>query len=293
MAIWRHIASAIRDATCRPFDIARTVAISGGCINQSYRLDGQDGTPYFVKLNDDSLHAAFNAEAAGLAAITATHTLCAPAVIACGVSNHQSFLVLEHLDLHSRGDAKTLGTLLAAMHRHTTARFGFSQDNFIGTTAQLNTWTEDWITFWREQRLGFQLELAARSGYSGEIRHLGERLLDELPSFFVGYTPRPSLLHGDLWSGNHGYLADGSPVLFDPATYYGDRECDIAMTELFGGYPTAFYEAYREAWPLHDGYKKRRDLYNLYHILNHANLFGGGYVRQAAQMMRRLCAKQG
>lgn len=117
---------------------------------------------------------------------------------------------------------------------------------------------------------------------------MGERLLDELPAFFEGYIPQPSLLHGDLWSGNHAYLSDGTPTIFDPATYYGDRECDIAMSELFGGFPSAFYDAYRSAWPLDAGYEKRRDLYNLYHILNHANLFGGGYVRQAEGILKRL-----
>ncbi len=292
MDIWRSVASAIRDATLRPFNIVRTTPVSGGSINLSYQLDGRDGTSYFVKLNDAPHHAIFVAEAAGLAAIASTNTLRIPVPIGHGSAGQQSFLVLEHLDLHSSGDAKALGTRLAAMHRHIAPQFGFSQDNFIGTTAQPNTWTDDWITFWREQRLGVQLELAAKNGYGGEIRQLGERLLDELPAFFEGHTPQPSLLHGDLWSGNHAYLADGTPTVFDPAAYYGDRECDIAMSELFGGFPTTFYDAYRAAWPLHLGYETRRDLYNLYHVLNHANLFGGSYIRQSAQMMRRLCTNQ-
>ncbi len=292
MDIWDTVASAIRDATLCPFYIARTTPVSGGSINQSYRLDGHDGSSYFVKLNDAPHHAAFIAEAVGLAAIAATDTLRVPTLLDHGTADQHCFLVLEHLDLHSSGDTKTLGARLAAMHRHTAPQFGFSQDNLVGTTAQPNTWTVDWITFWREQRLGFQLELAAMNGYSGEMRQLGERLLDELPAFFEGYTPQPSLLHGDLWSGNHAYLADGTPTVFDPAVYYGDRECDIAMTELFGGFPTTFYDAYRAAWPLHHGYEKRRDLYNLYHVLNHANLFGGSYIRQSVQMMHRLCAKQ-
>jgi len=282
------IASSIRDATHRPFDIVRATPVSGGSINQSYRLGSRDGLSYFVKLNDAQHLAMFTAESDGLAAITTTHTLRAPRPIIHGIAGHQSFLVLEHLTLTSRGDAKTLGTQLAAMHRHTAPQFGFAQDNFIGTTPQPNTWADDWITFWREQRLGFQLELAAQNGYGGEIRELGERLLDELPAFFDGYIPQPSLLHGDLWSGNHAYLTDGSPMIFDPATYYGDRECDIAMTKLFDGYPTTFYNAYQSAWPLDAGYENRRDLYNLYHILNHANLFGGGYAQQAEGMMKRL-----
>jgi fructosamine-3-kinase len=292
MDIWRSVASAIRDATLRPFDIVRATPVSGGSSNQSYRLDDRDGASYFVKLNDAQHLAMFTAESDGLAAITATNTLRAPCSVIHGITGQQSFLVLEHLTLSPRGTATALGTQLAAMHRHTAPQFGFVQDNFIGTTSQPNTWTDDWIIFWREQRLGFQLELAAKKGHGKEIRQLGERLLDELPAFFEGYTPQPSLLHGDLWCGNHAYLADGTPTIFDPATYYGDRECDIAMTALFGGYPTAFFDAYQSAWPLVAGYEKRRDLYNLYHILNHANLFGGSYFHQAAQMMHRLCAMQ-
>jgi len=190
--------------------------------------------------------------------------------------------------LSARGDDALLGEQLATLHRRTGKAFGFTQDNFIGSSPQRNTWNNDWISFWREERLGFQLELAAENGYGGKLQSLGEDLLEALPAFFEGYAPAPSLLHGDLWSGNHAFLADGTPTIFDPAVYYGDRECDLAMTELFGGYTANFYAAYRAAWPLHEGYGLRRDLYNLYHILNHANLFGGGYANQAEQMMRTL-----
>ncbi len=183
---------------------------------------------------------------------------------------------------------RRLGEQLAALHRCEAKRFGFASDNFIGTTPQPNSWTEDWVTFWREHRLGFQLRLADQNGYGGQLQRFGEKLMEALPAFFAGYTPQPSLLHGDLWSGNHAFLADGTPTIFDPAAYYGDRECDLAMTELFGGYPADFHAAYRAAYPLDAGYVTRRELYNLYHILNHANLFGGDYARQAEQMMQRL-----
>jgi len=136
--------------------------------------------------------------------------------------------------------------------------------------------------------LGFQLQLATEKGYGGQLQSLGEKLLDALPAFFAGYAPQPSLLHGDLWKGNRAFTADGVPTIFDPAIYFGDRECDVAMTELFGGYPASFYAAYHAEWPLDAGYARRRDLYNLYHILNHTNLFGGGYVRQAEQVMQKL-----
>lgn len=306
--------------------------VGGGCINRAYRLEGTDGSRYFLKLNDARHLPMFIAEATGLDAIAATHTLRVPLPIAHGSANAHSFLVLEHLELGSRGNARLLGEQLAALHRcsspplpcreitsdlpacglsrmasssirvgervdtllsPTSSCFGFAQDNFIGTTPQPNAWTDDWVMFWREQRLGFQLRLAAQNGYGGQLQSLGQKLLNALPAFFESYTPQPALLHGDLWSGNHAFLADGTPVIFDPAPYYGDRECDLAMTELFGGYPADFYAAYRAAWPLDAGYAARKDLYNLYHILNHANLFGGGYASQAEQMMQRLPALAG
>jgi len=283
-----QISAAISTATQRPFELHSAKPVGGGSINESFRLAGTDGSRYFLKLNEARHHPMFVAEAAGLDAIAATNTLRVPRPIAHGIADAQSYLVMEYLELSSRGDAKQLGEQLAALHHCSNERFGFEQDNFIGSTAQPNKWSDNWIDFWREQRLGFQLRLAAQNGYCGQLQSLGAKLLDALPAFFAGHTPQPSLLHGDLWSGNHAFIADGTPSIFDPATYYGDRECDIAMTELFGGYPASFYSAYRAAWPLDAGHATRRDLYNLYHILNHANLFSGGYVRQAEQVIGRL-----
>ena len=271
-----QILAAIHAATQRPFTLRDAAPVGGGSINEAFRLEGTAGERYFLKLNEARHLPMFAAEAAGLDAIAATNTIRVPQPIAHGIAGRQSYLVLEHLELGSRGDARLLGEQLAALHRCTGQAFGFALDNFIGTTAQPNGWKENWIDFWRTRRLGFQLQLAAQNGYGGHLQSLGEKLLDTLPAFFDGYTPQPSLLHGDLWSGNHAFLADGTPAIFDPACYYGDRECDLAMTELFGGYPATFYAAYRAAWPLDAGYATRRDLYNLYHILNHANLFGGG-----------------
>jgi protein-ribulosamine 3-kinase len=282
-----HISTVISDATYRLFKIRDSISVGGGSINAAYRLEGIDDARYFLKLNDARHLAIFFAEAQGLAAIAATKTIRVPHTIAHGDANGQCYLVLEYLDLSSRGDAKLLGKHLAALHRCTGNHFGFSQDNFIGTTPQPNGWESNWIDFWREYRLGFQLRLAAQNGY-GQLQLLGERLSSALPAFFQDYIPQPSLLHGDLWGGNHAYLQDGTPTIFDPAVYYGDRECDLAMTELFGGYSADFYAAYRAAYPLDAGYATRRELYNLYHILNHANLFGGGYARQAEQMMQKL-----
>ena len=297
LSLITHLSTAISKKTQRPFTLRATTPVSGGSINEAYRLEGADGARYFLKLNEAKQLPMFVAEAGGLNEIAATQTIHVPHPIAHGVAGKQSYLVLEHLELSSRGNAHLLGEQLAALHRCTSANFGFAQDNFIGTTPQPNAWPKngkaDWINFWRDQRLGFQLRLAAQNGYGGQLQRLGEKLSDALPAFFVAYTPQTSLLHGDLWSGNHAFLADGMPTIFDPATYYGDRECDLAMTELFGGYPAEFYVAYRAAYPLDSGYASRRDLYNLYHILNHANLFGGGYAKQAEQMIQRLLGKVG
>ena len=176
------------------------------------------------------------------------------------------------------------------MHRTTRAEFGWVRDNTIGATPQPNTPDPDWVRFWARQRLGFQLALAARNGHGGALQRLGETLLGRLPDL-LDHAPAPSLLHGDLWGGNLGYMRDGEPVIYDPAVYYGDREADLAMTELFGGFGGDFYAAYREAWPLDPGYASRRDLYNLYHVLNHLNLFGGGYLGQALNLLGRLLAQ--
>ncbi|MDR2195584.1 MAG: fructosamine kinase family protein [Gallionellaceae bacterium] len=281
-----HLSAAISAATHRAFTLRDATPVSGGDINETWRLDGVDGSRYFLKLNKEHLLPMFIAEAEGLTALAATRTLRIPQPIAHGSAAGRSFLVLEYLEFSSRGNARLLGEQLAALHRNTAERFGFAHDNFIGATPQANDWRDDWITFWRDQRLGAQLQLAERNGY--DLRALGDKLMDKLPEFFDGYAPRPSLLHGDLWGGNHAYTADGAPAIFDPAAYYGDREADIAMTELFGGYSADFYAAYRAAWPLDSGYAARKPLYNLYHILNHANLFGGGYARQAEKMMREL-----
>lgn len=337
MIHWDAIADAIASATGSRIEIGLCSPISDGCINQAWRLEAHDGTRYFVKLNDANMSVMFTAEAAGLSALTATHSVRVPQPVAHGVAGEHAFLVLEHLELRGSGDARLLGRQLAALHRHisnsaninsdatsslppargknrmrvgfgkddastpsptlplqrggnseTTSLFGFAQENFIGTTAQPNGWKDSWIDFWREQRLGYQLELAQHNGYGGELQKQGELLMEKLPEFFADFQPVPSLLHGDLWGGNHAFLTDGTPVIFDPAPYYGDREADLAMTELFGGFDSEFYSAYRAAWPLHAGYGKRKILYNLYHILNHANLFGGGYASQAEGMMRRL-----
>jgi fructosamine-3-kinase len=181
-----------------------------------------------------------------------------------------------------------LGRGLAALHANHAERFGWHRDNTIGSTPQPNAWSDSWLEFWRDRRLAQQLELAHRNGHA---LARGDALLAGLHQLLDGHEPRPSLLHGDLWGGNAGFTDGGEPVVYDPACYCGDREADLAMTELFGGFRPAFHAAYREAAPLAPGYPLRRDLYNLYHVLNHLNLFGGGYLRQAGSMIDRLLSE--
>lgn len=290
------IAQAIGAATGRPFEIVRRDAAGGGCINQAETLTGTDGRRCFIKLNQADKADMFSAEAAGLEALAAARALRVPRPLAWGVEGGRAWLALEWLDLSSRGDATALGRGLARLHglghEVSQADFGWQRSNTIGATPQDNTPHADWICFYRDRRLEPQRRLAQDNGAPRRLLAQVERLQDQLADFFPGYSPRPSLLHGDLWGGNFAY-AEGEPVLFDPAVYYGDREADLAMTELFGGFPAAFYAAYREAWPLDPGYGVRRSLYNLYHVLNHYNLFGGSYADQAEAMAARLLAERG
>lgn len=279
----------------RAFQIKNQTGIAGGDINQAYQINGLfDGETqpgqFFIKFNQQSRLDMFEAEAAGLEEIEKSQTIRVPHVIASGIDGKQSYLILENLSLTAAGSAsaKQLGEQLAKMHQSTSPQFGWWRDNTIGSTEQINTQTDRWVDFWREQRLGVQLDMAKQNGVGQSLINKGKTLLNNLDSFFVNYEVQASLLHGDLWSGNYGYLDDGTPVIFDPAVYYGDREADMAMTELFGGFPTAFYAAYNSTWPLDKGYQQRKTLYNLYHILNHANLFGGGYVMQAENMIDQL-----
>ena len=266
-------------------------AVGGGCINRGYRLQGIGGE-YFVKLNRPTSLPMFEAEVEGLREIAATGTVRVPHPVCTGSDHTQAWIVLEYLALGSAPHSAMarLGEQLAALHRVTSAYCGWTRDNTIGSTPQVNTQTADWIEFWRRHRLGFQLDLAARNGHGGALQRDGAKLIERLPEFFAGYRPAVSLLHGDLWGGNASATIDGTPVLFDPATYYGDREADLAMTELFGGFPRGFYDAYTAAWPLDPNYRRRRGLYNLYHVLNHLNLFGGGYRTQAEGLIRQLLA---
>jgi fructosamine-3-kinase len=267
--------------------------VSGGSINRCWRARDAEGRVFFVKLNRLSAADMFAAEMDGLRELRCVSAVRVPEPVACGVANGEAWLLLEYLDLQPgcAVAAAALGRALARQHRHTAERFGWRRDNTIGSTPQRNGWLSDWTGFWRERRLGFQLALAREHGYGRALGDRGARVVEALPKFLCGYEPVPSLLHGDLWGGNWAMTAEGEPVIYDPAVYYGDREADLAMTELFGGFPREFHVAYEQAWPLDAGYRVRRDIYNLYHVLNHLNLFGGGYLRQAVSLMDRLLAE--
>jgi fructosamine-3-kinase len=264
--------------------------VGGGSINACYAISSREGHRLFLKVNEADCADMFAAEREGLAELKSAAAVRVPEPIAHGVADDCAWLLLEHLDLEagSPAAAARLGRALALQHRHTAERFGWRRDNWIGSTLQRNVQQSDWTSFFRTYRLGFQLQLAAESGAGPELQDKGERVMKRLPVFFEGYAPAPSLLHGDLWGGNWAMTGIGEPVIFDPAVYYGDREADLAMTELFGGFPREFYAAYEAAWPLDPGYRVRRHIYNLYHVLNHLNLFGEGYLRQSITLMDRL-----
>ncbi len=264
-------------------------AVSGGSINETFRLETGTG-PLLLKVNTRDGASMFAAEAAGLKALREARAVATPDVYALGETADHAYLALEWIELvpDPRPAAARLGRELAALHAHTGAHFGWYRDNTIGSTPQPNTPTVDWIDFWCHCRLGYQLELAARNGLPRECERRARALLGRLAQYFESYRPEPSLLHGDLWGGNWGATRDGVPYIFDPAVYFGDREADLAMTRLFGGFSERFYEAYEAAWPLAPGWEGRVALYNLYHLLNHFNLFGAGYLGRIEGALREL-----
>jgi len=286
---WQAAASALVSGDARA---ARWANLGGTPLNATWRLEvGVDR--FFVKTNSAARLPMLEAEADGLRELARARAIRVPAPVACGDAGGVAFLALEWLEFSGCGRDAVLGAGLAQLHRTTAQAHGWHRDNTIGTTPQDNAWTGDWATFFRDRRIAPQLALAAGKGHGGRLQRDGQRLLAAIPALLAGHAPVPSLLHGDLWAGNAARLASGEPVIFDPAVHFGDREADLAMTELFGGFGADFYAAYSEAWPLASGYATRRTLYNLYHVLNHLNLFGGGYRAQAETMIAGLLASVG
>jgi fructosamine-3-kinase len=267
--------------------------VSGGSIGACWHWPAEP-EPLFVKLAPVAGFDALEAEAAGLGELARAAALRVPAVIALGQTGSAAFLALEWLVATPAGEdaQRALGTGLAALHAVTAPRFGWHRDNTIGRTPQANGSSADWADFFATRRLAPQLALAEENGFAALLASRGRRLIESLPQLLAGHTPRACLLHGDLWGGNWLATATG-PAIFDPAVYFGDRETDLAMTRLFGGFGPSFYRAYQAAAPLPPAAPERTELYNLYHVLNHANLFGAGYAQQARAMIDRLLAALG
>jgi fructosamine-3-kinase len=255
------------------------------------------GRRVFVKRAAGADAAMLECEADGLRALAATATIRVPAIVADHTAEDDARLVLEWLDLAAPTEPAALGRALAELHAAPAPRgpcgerFGWQRDNYIGGTPQINGWSDDWTTFFRDARLAPQFERAFRNGFRGKLARDGGRLLRELPDGLRDHAPSPSLVHGDLWQGNAGTLPDGTPVVFDPAVYVGDADVDVAMTELFGGFGAEFMRAYESVRPISPGYPMRRDLYNLYHLLNHLNLFGAAYLARTAHTLAKLVAR--
>ncbi len=272
-------------------DLARAeVRALGGSIHAA-RVVRAGGHAFFLKSGVAAALPVFEAEVDGLAALAACGAFRVPRVFGCGRSGDEAWLLLEYLELRplsSADDGARFGAALAALHDDVGASFGWPRDNFIGASPQANTAHAVWARFFIDRRLRPQLQRARALGYGGALGAEADAMLERVPALFLDDCPRPSLVHGDLWHGNAAVDAEGRPALFDPAVHRADREVDLAMSELFGGFPPAFYAAYRSARPLAEGYEQRKTLYNLYHVLNHLNLFGRAYLGQAERMVKAL-----
>ncbi|HEX4618818.1 MAG TPA: fructosamine kinase family protein [Steroidobacteraceae bacterium] len=292
MESWAAIAAELTRLAGRDFAAEPAQRVAGGSINRCYRWPSGAG-PVFVKVAASAAAPMLEAEAAGLAELAGAQAVRVPRVLACGRTDAASFLALEWLAAGAASDAseERLGARLAAQHAVTAPQHGWCRDNTIGSTPQANGTLASWAEFFRERRLRPQLTLAVANGLGSLLAGPGERLLAGVEVLLGTHRPPASLLHGDLWGGNWFATADGEPAIFDPAVYYGDRETDVAMTQLFGGFGPRFYQAYAASAPLPPGAELRCELYNLYHVLNHANLFGASYAMSARATMERLLAE--
>lgn len=265
-------------------DIISFHTVSGVDINDVYCLKSSDGA-YLIKINNShNFPEMFKREAEGLAAIGATQTIAVPEVIFDGEVGGESFLLIEWIDTDqsTTNSSRALGQQLAQMHRHTADRFGFATDNYMGSLHQSNSYHDTWGNFFIEERLLPMVKMAVdKNELSKADAHRFEELYKKLPGWFP--EEQPSLIHGDLWAGNYLIGTNGKPYLIDPAVSYGNREFDIAMTTLFGGFDNTFYEAYHAEFPLQHGWQQRLKLWNLYPLLIHVNLFGGSYTQQVRQ----------
>lgn len=262
-----------------------------GVLNQCFTCETDKGR-FFVKCkHGDEALAMYAAEATALELINSLDIIRVPVPSYYGYVKEECFLIIEYIELlpHNNHSLTLLGEKLAALHQKATAeKFGFEMDNTIGTTPQLNGWSEDWVQFFCEKRLGYLLQLIEEQYQDLEMRLLGDELLKLVPHFFEGLQITPSLLHGDLWSGNTGRDHSGQPVIFDPASYYGHHEADLSIARMFGGLGASFFDAYHAIIPKERGFEERSSLYQLYHYLNHYLLFGSSYRSSCLNIIRHI-----
>lgn len=268
--------------------IRRVSPVTGGCINNGVQVVSDRGD-FFVKWQQKLPADMFAAERRGLKLLGETGEIRVPETFGHGKIGDRDFLVMEMIH---RGTPvpdywESFGRALAEMHRHSQEAYGLSHNNYIGKLPQYNPWTEDWIDFFIRKRLEVQLQLAldhkrVDNAFATRLRNAYKNLPDLLPQ------KKPSLLHGDLWSGNVLTGENGKVCLIDPAVYYGHREMELAFTRLFGGFDAVFYAAYEEAWPLLPGFSERVDIYNLYPLMVHVNLFGTSYLNGVEATIRKL-----
>jgi fructosamine-3-kinase len=284
--MWHFISERISECIQQDFICDDIREVKAGDSHKAYKIsDGKQH--FFVKINEKIHLTNFEVEVDGLEHLSNTQLFKVPNFICTGLVSNHSFLVLEYINM-SQGNEQSwfhFGQTLAELHKTQTQQmYGWQEDNFIGLTPQSNLWQKKWSCFFAEQRIGFMLQLLSEKGL---VLANIDTVVESIKSLLTGHNPKPSMLHGDLWQGNAGFHKN-QPVLFDPAFYFGDRETDLAMTELFGRFPVQFYQGYADIWPLEVDYEYRKPIYQLYHVLNHALLFGGHYIESAKITLKNL-----
>jgi fructosamine-3-kinase len=284
--MWHFISEQISKCIQKDFICDDIREVKAGDSHKAYKIsDGKQR--FFIKTNEKIHLRNFEAEREGLEHLSNTQLFKVPKVICSGLVSGHSYLVLEHIAM-TQGDDQSwfhFGQTLAELHKtHTQKMYGWQEDNFIGLTPQPNLWQKKWGCFFAEQRIGFMLQLLSEKGH---VLANIDMVVESIKSLLAGHNPTSSMLHGDLWQGNASFYKN-QPVLFDPAFYFGDRETDLAMTELFGRFPQKFYQGYSDVWPLEVDYQYRKPIYQLYHVLNHALLFGGQYIDSAKITLKNL-----
>ncbi len=295
MIVQKDLVGRLEKIFARPVCIEKKIPVSGGCINQTQILVLDKGERVFMKSNDNAPENFFWAEAQGLLLLSqAQGGPKIPGPLETPPADSNSLLIEYVEETPASSDYPVVfAQSLASMHRVTQGVYGLDHDNFIGKTRQINDPNADGLAFFRDQRIGFQQELAREKGLLPKATDKAiDRLKGKLKELLDIEGERPALLHGDLWSGNH-FPSKGGPCLFDPAVYFGFREADLAMTRLFGSLPERFYSAYREVFPQNSGWEMREDIFNLYHLLNHLNLFGGSYLGSVKQIVQRYAGNAG